>query len=192
MTDQIEAGEHIAIDRRKRRRTTTAAIGAALLALGGAAGAVMVAETRPSVTMAPAAPVPIRSLTSGSIITVRGQVAETYGNMFVLADGSGRALIDTGREGDGRQLVSAGQPVMVQGRFERGIVHAAFLVGADRKVIALGPLADHPHGPHGPHGPDRGPDAPPPPGGDREDAPPPPPPAAAPAQAPAAVPATAG
>jgi hypothetical protein len=144
---------------------------AALLVLGGAAGAVVTAETRPSVAMAPATPVAIRSLSSSGIVTVRGRVAEVYGNKFILDDSSGRALVDTGREGEGG-LVKAGEPVTVQGRFDRGFVHAAFLVGPDNKVQALGPLVGSPHGPHG--GPEAGPGAPPPPplGADR--APPPP------------------
>ena len=169
----------------RRPRLVVAALGP--LALGGAAGAVVVAQTRPSVEMAPAAPVAIRSLASDGIVTIRGRVAEVYGNKFILADASGRALVDTGPEGDDRTLVSAGQPVTVQGRFDRGLVHAAFLVGADAKVTALGPLGGPPRGRPGPDG---GPDGPPPPppGGDRADMPPPPP-AAAPAPAPAGAPA---
>jgi hypothetical protein len=131
--------------------------------------------------MAPTVPVAIRSLSSSGIVTIRGRVAETYGNKFILADASGRALVDTGRDGDDRQLVTAGEPVTVQGQFERGFVHAAFLVGPDNKVTALGPLGGPPHGGHGPHRPDGGPDGPPPPppGADRgADGPPPPPPPA--------------
>ena len=184
--------EHIEPTRARRafglpRRGNLALVGAGLLALGGAAGAVVMAETRPSVSMAPATPVAIRSLSSTGIVTIRGRVAEIYGNKFIMADASGRALVDTGREGDDRQLVTAGEPVTVQGRFDRGFVHAAFLIGPDSKVVALGPLAGPPHGPHGRRGPDGGPDGPPPPpGADRAaDAPPPPPPATANGIAPA-------
>lgn len=146
----------------RRGKLTFAGIG--LVALGVATGAGFVANTRPSVSMAPVAPVAIRSLSSGGIVTIRGQVAEIYGNKFIVADASGRALVDTGREGDERQLVTAGEPVTIQGRFERGFVHAAFLVGPDNKVVALGPLAGpHRHGPGGPHGEERRPDGPPPP-----------------------------
>jgi len=160
------------------RRGTLGLAAAGLLAVGGAAGAVVVAETRPTVTMAPATPTLIRSLSPDGIVTVRGRVAEIYGNKFIMADASGRALIDTGREGDERQLVTTGEPVTVQGRFERGFVHAAFLVGPDNKVMALGPLAGPPHEGPGPHGgPDRNPGAPPP----AADGPPPTPPAATPA-----------
>ncbi len=160
--------------RRLRDRPRAALAAVALLALGGGAGAVAMHATRPSVTMAPAVPVAIRSLSSSGIVTIRGRVAEIYGNKFIIADASGRALVETGREGEDGRLVTAGEPVTVQGRFDRGFVHAAFLVGPDAKVVALGPLGGPPHGGHGRrHGPDDGPDAPPPPGADR-DAPPPP------------------
>lgn len=151
---------------RLNRAASLAIFGAGLLALGGVTGAVVMAETRPSVSMAPAKPVAIRSLSSTGIVTIGGRVAEVYGNKFVMHDSTGRALVDTGREGDKRQLVTVNQPVTVQGRFERGFVHAAFLIGPDGKVLALEPLAGPPHRPH--DGPDRGPGAspPPPPGMD--------------------------
>ncbi|MES3151547.1 hypothetical protein [Sphingomonas faeni] len=152
------------------RRNRLALAAAGLLVVGGAAGAVTVAATRPSVTMAPATPVAIRSLQSDGIVTIRGTVAEIYGTKFVMADPTGRALVDLGREGEDGALVTAGQPVTIQGRFEHGFVHASFLVGAGGKVTALGPIGGPPRGPHGPGrdgpdgGPDRGPGAPPPAG----------------------------
>jgi cytochrome c-type biogenesis protein CcmE len=153
------------------RRNRLALAAAGLLVVGGAAGAVTVAATRPSVTMAPATPVAIRSLQSDGIVTIRGTVAETYGNKFVMADRTGRALVDLGREGEGSDLVAVGQPVTIQGRFEDGFVHASFLVAPGGKVTALGPVGGPPRGPHGPGGPGRdGPDGPSGPG-----APPPPP-----------------
>jgi hypothetical protein len=102
--------------RRLGRRGTLAIAAAGLLAIGAGAGAFAISETRPSVSMAPVAPVAIKSLSSEGIVTVRGRVAEIYGNTFILADQTGRALVDTGREGDDRQLVSVGAPVTVQGR----------------------------------------------------------------------------
>jgi hypothetical protein len=136
------------------RRNRLALAAAGLLVVGGAAGAVTVAATRP----------------------IRGTVAETYGNKFVMADRTGRALVDLGREGEGSNLVAVGQPVTIQGRFEDGFVHASFLVAPGGKVTALGPVGGPPRGPHGPGGPGRdgpgrdGPDGPSGPG-----APPPPP-----------------
>lgn len=166
------------------RNPRSAALAAmALLAVGGGAGAVAMQATRPSVSMAPATPVAIRSLSSSGIVTIKGRVAEIYGNKFIMQDASGRALVDTGREGEDGRLVTAGEPVTVQGRFDRGLVHAAFLVGPDNKVTALGPLGG-PHDGPGRHGPRRGPEdgpgaPPPPPGADRDGNAPPPPPVAA-------------
>ena len=204
MTDQIEGPraphDTVANDRPRRKLPVrTAVIGAALLALGVGGGATIAQMTGPSVEMAPLKAVAIRSLTdNGSVISVRGRVAETYGPMFVLTDGSGRALVDLGRQGDGTGLVSAGQAVTVQGHYRRGMIHASFLVGADGKVVALRPMGPPHHGPGGPGGPDgpdgprhgpRGPGAGPDGGPGANDAPPPPPPPAmgttAPAQAPA-------
>lgn len=178
-------------------------IAAGLLAIGGAGGAITVAATRPSATMAPAVPVAIASLKSGdSIVTIKGRVDQIYGNKVVLADGSGRALVDLGREGEDGALVAAGQAVTVQGRFDHGFVRAGFLVGADGKVTALGPMHGPDRGPGGPgghdrkgprhgadgHGPDdRGPDG----GPDRDDDRAPPPPPVAANAAPVAAPATA-
>jgi hypothetical protein len=161
MTERTETSRRCGLGRFGR----PALLGAGLLAIGGLGGAAVIAETRPATTMAPAVPVAIRTLSSDGIVTVRGRVAEIYGNKFVVQDNSGRALIDTGPEGDDASLVAAGQIVTVQGRFEDGFVHAAFLVAPTGKVVALGPLAGPPRGRHGPPpgAPDRGPVAPPPP-----------------------------
>ncbi|WP_010185371.1 hypothetical protein [Sphingomonas sp. PAMC 26605] len=210
MTDRIEGPyadfEPVAERRPARKLPVRAAlIGAALLALGVGGGATIAQMTGPSVEMAPVNPVAIRSLSdNGSVISVRGKVAEVYGPMFVLADGSGRALVDLGRQGDGTGLVSAGQAVTVQGRYGHGLIHASFLVAADGKVVALRPMGPPPHGPGGPGGQggpggpgdfrpgphDRGPRGPGAPGAERgpDGGPdgadtPPPPPAAAPAPA---------
>lgn len=159
MTDRIEgpyAEFEPVTDRRAARKVPvrTALIGAALLALGVGGGATVAQMTGPSVEMAPLNPVAIRSLSdTGSVVSVRGKVAEIYGPMVVLADGSGRALVELGPQGDGTGLVSAGQAVTVQGRFGRGMLHASFLVAADGKVVALRPLGPPPHGPGGPGGP---------------------------------------
>ena len=110
-----------------------------------------------------------------------------------MADPTGRALVDLGREGEDGTLVTAGQPVTVQGRFEDGFVHAAFLIGAGGKVTALGPIGGPPHGPGGPGrdgpggpGGPGSPGGPPPPAGM---APPPPPMTAGAAPAPVGAPA---
>ena len=178
MTDYIEGPHETAVPKRTRKLSTrTALIGAALLAVGVGGGATVAQMTAPSVEMAPASPVAIKSLSDGgSIVTVRGKVAEVYGPAFILADGSGRALVEAGRRhgfmGGATSLVAIGQTVIVQGRFHDGTIHASFLVGADGKVTALRPMGPSrgpggPGGRDGPHGgrggpegrgPDRGPD----------------------------------
>jgi hypothetical protein len=161
----------------------------ALLGVGVAAGAAAIKVSGPSIEMAPIKPVAISGLTdSTNLITLRGKVTDVYGPMFVIQDGSGKALIDGGRQhgmlGMGSDSpVATGAMATIQGRFHDGIVHASFLIGADGKVTELG---SPPHGPRGMRhgGPDRGPE-----GGD---GPPPSPPSdgAAPL-APAPAPATA-
>ena len=168
---------------------------AALVAVGAAGGAGAVALTRPSIEMAPTVATPIAKLaSSGGIVTVKGRVAEVFGDRFVVQDGSGRAMIDAGR--DGTANLARGNAVLVQGRYDEGQLRARFLVGPSGEVNEVGPRpGPHgpggPGGPHGPGGPG-GPDAPPPPPpgagpagtppppppGNGRDAPPPPPPAA--------------
>ena len=193
MTDQNELPDYSKLsDSTPKRRFSTRAglIAVALLAVGVGGGATVAHMAAPSVEMAPASPVAIRSLSdSGSIVTVRGKVAEVYGSAFILADGSGRALVEAGPHhgvlGGDSALVAVGQTVSVQGHFRDGTIHASFLVGADGTVTALRPMGpprggrEGPGGPgfrHGPHG---GPDGPDGRGLDRgpddSDAPPPPP-----------------
>lgn len=206
MTDyrELPQPDYSALERPAAKRKLplrTTLIGAALLAAGVGGGAVIARQAGPSVEMAPVSPVAIKSLTDdGGVVSVRGKVAETFGPMVVLADGTGRALVDLGRQGDGTGLVSAGQGVTVQGHFHRGMIRASFLVSADGKVVALHPMGPE-HGPggpgegfrHGPHGGpgdrgpgDRGPGGPGergPDGGPDGAGAPPPPPATAPAPA---------
>jgi hypothetical protein len=167
-------------------RNRLAVAAAALLALGAAGGAGAVQLTRPSVEMAPTVPTAVARLaqTSG-IVTVKGRVAETYGDRFVLQDGSGRTLVDAGRGGAD---VQSGAALTVQGRYRDGQMHASYLVDGQGNVQAVGAPPPPPGGPHGPPPPPPpgGPGAPPPPP-PGAGAPPPPPPGAVP-PAPGAVP----
>ena len=45
-------------------------------------------------------PAPITSMRDWSEVAVKGQVAEIFGNKFIVQDDSGRALVDTGRSGE--------------------------------------------------------------------------------------------
>lgn len=148
-------------------------VGAALLLTGGAIGAGAMSFARPSEPMAPGAPVQIAALASAArpwvgepVVTVQGRVAETYGGSIVIADNSGRALVDLGRRGVQEAALATNQLVTVQGRYDDGVIRARYLVGPDGRVAELGP--GRPGG-HGRHGMERfGPDAP--------EAPPAPPP----------------
>ncbi len=143
----------------------------ALLILGAAGGAGAMALTRPTVEMAPTVPTAIAHLGSvRGIVSVRGRVAEVYGDRFIVQDTSGRTLVDGGpHAGD---FVHTAETVLVQGRFDNGQLHARYLVDGSGTVQEVGspPPPEH-RGPPPPFG---GPGAPPPPGG--PGAPPPPPP----------------
>lgn len=155
--------------------------GAVLLAVGAVGGAGAVGLTRPGIEMAPIRPVAIASLARGGdgLVTVRGKVAEVYGDRLTIADGSGKTMVDAGRDGD--NAVAAGQDLLVQGRYDDGQLRASFLVDGNGRVRAVGPFFAHgPHrgGPgerHGPGGAGPGHDGPPPPGCDAPPPPPPPP-----------------
>ena len=126
-------------------------------------------------------PAPIDKMAERTPVAIKGDVAEVFGNKFVIQDGSGRALVDTGPRGEDRVIVAKGEIVTVQGRFDRGVVHADVLAHADGRNDAFGPLDRGPMRPKGPKGPKDGPgaraDRGPPPPADRDgpdgDAPPP-------------------
>lgn len=138
---------------------------ATLLVLGAAGGAGAMSLTRPTVEMAPAVPIPVSQLADArGLVTVRGLVAEVYGDRFMVQDASGRALVDAGRAGDA--AVRAGSPILVQGRFDNGQLHASYLVDATGTVREVGAP---------PPPPPPAPPPPPPPGGPGAVLPPPPP-----------------
>lgn len=142
---------------RLNSRTGLTLAGALLFGLGGLTGAATTLAVRPPVAMAPAAPVPIASLAAAAtpwlgepVVTVRGRIAEVYGGRFIVADRSGRALVEAGPAGAG--ALAANQVVTVQGRYEDGVIRARFLVGPDGRVAALDPHFGPGRGRHGPHG----------------------------------------
>ena len=104
----------------------------------------------PTAAYASLPPVAIAAMADESTVEIKGQVAEIFGNKFVLQDAGGRALVETGRQGEEAALVTKDEAVTVQGHFEHGFIHAAFIVHGDGKIVALQP----PHGPpsHGPLG----------------------------------------
>jgi hypothetical protein len=178
------------------RRLSRRAIGAGALigvllagAALGAGGTKLAQNWQPQSVML-LQPAPINQLRDESVVAVKGQVADIYGNKFVVEDGSGRALVDTGPRGESRLVAVKGEAITVQGRFDRGMIRAEIITHADGRSEAFGPPRgpkgpkEGPKGPKGPKGgPMEGPDVradrgpPPPPGApdrDDDDAPPPP------------------
>lgn len=155
---------------------------AALLVAGVAGGAGAVSLTRPAAVMAPIATTSIAQLpSSNGIVTIKGRVAEVFGDRFVVQDQTGRAMIDAGRLSASQPAI--GQTVSVQGRYDNGQLRPSYLVGPDGSVSEIGPKGHRGRGPGRPHGGrDDGPPPPPRAGCDaaaaQPGAPPPPPPAA--------------
>ncbi|WP_230483102.1 hypothetical protein, partial [Sphingomonas sp. Leaf21] len=144
---------------RPQGKAPLAAAAAVLIALGAGGGAAAVSMTRPTVAMAPTIPTPIAKLSSTSgIVTAKGRVAEVFGDRFVVQDQSGRAMVTGSRDA----MPSVGSNVMVQGRFDDGVMHAQYLVDPNGSVVPMGPPPPPPGGPRGPGGP----------GGPRGDGPP--------------------
>lgn len=130
-----------------RGRKHAAAFGLAALGLvvGLAGGAGAMKLVRPSVEMAPMTPVAISAMADDSLVTIKGKVAEIFGNKFIVQDDSGRALIETGPQGEGRKLVASNEMVTVQGRFDDGFLHGSYIVHEDERTQALGPAGKPPH-----------------------------------------------
>ena len=130
-------------------------------------------------------PAPIGDMREATPVAVKGTVADVFGNKFIVQDASGRALVETGPRGEDRTVVTTGETVTVQGRFDRGVIHAQILAHADGRNEAFGPPGpkggpkDGPGGPKGGARADRDGPPPPPPRerADRNAPPPPPPPA---------------
>ena len=161
--------------RKHRGRAVAVAAGALLLVgIGGIAGAQTpppppAAGVAPPPAVAPAqpqavmliTPMAIAKLQPSDVVAIKGSVAEIYGNRFLLEDDSGRMLVDLGPRGDDRAVVTKGEQVSVQGRFDRGFVAAQVLSRADGRSEAFGPPPPPPPGREADRGPDRRPPPPP-------------------------------
>jgi hypothetical protein len=130
-------------------RGRTAALSAGLLIIGAivGAGALRVAGGIPRQASFVLQPSPIASMSEWTPASIKGQVAEVFGNKFIIADASGRALVETGREGEGGRLVRPNETVTVQGQFERGFLHASVIQHEDGHADLVGPSKGPP--PHG-------------------------------------------
>ena len=131
------------------RLAVNTAAAVAILAFGVGAVATRHWHGGPTAAYASLPAVAIAAMPDGSTIEIKGQVAEIFGDKFVLQDASGRALVETGRPNEDASLVAKDEAVTVQGRFEHGFVHAAFIVHGDGRIVALQPPHGPPHGPLG-------------------------------------------
>lgn len=123
----------------------TWAVGAVALPLALCAVGLSLAQGTPF-QPTPVAPVAIQALAPSGATAIKGEVAEIFGNKFVVQDGTGRALVETGRAGEGGGLVAKGETVTVQGRFETGFLHARVLTHGDGRTLLLGPAGGPPTG----------------------------------------------
>jgi hypothetical protein len=129
----------------RRLPTRTLVIGAIALPLAFGAVGLSLAENG-GTTPTPVAPVAIQTLAPSGAIAIKGDVAEIYGNKFVVQDPTGRALVETGREGEDGKLVAKGESVTVQGAFENGFLRARVLTHGDGRSQVLGPAGGPPFG----------------------------------------------
>jgi uncharacterized protein YdeI (BOF family) len=118
--------------------------------IGGAVTAAALQARRPTLVML--TPAPITSMHDWSEVAVKGQVAEVFGNKFIVQDDSGRALVDAGRSGESGNLVAQSETVTVQGRFEHGSIHAQAISHPDGRNDFVGPPGPPPPPPGRPPG----------------------------------------
>ena len=144
---------------RTARRPGRAAVAAAVVgALAVGAGATALAQrAHPPITFVALTPGPVSAMRDWAPVAVKGKVAEIFGSKFIVEDDSGRALVETGPQGDNATLVSKSETVTVQGRFEHGFIHAIAIEHGDGHTDAVAP----PGPPHpGPLRPSVSPDRP--------------------------------
>lgn len=112
---------------------------ALVAACAAGAGAATLAQKNRAYAVVPLAPAPIEAMKARNPVAIKGQVSDVFGDKFVVQDDSGRALVETGPGGEGRDLVARSETVTVQGRFERGSVHAVAIQHADGRLDVVGP-----------------------------------------------------
>lgn len=127
-----------------RRHKRHLFVGAVAAPLALAAAGLSLAQT--NTLTVPLTPVAVSTLAPSDAVAAKGEVAEIFGNKFVLQDGTGRALVETGPAGDSGSLVKQGENLTVQGRFENGFLHAQQITRADGTVVAVGPAGGPPPG----------------------------------------------
>ncbi len=175
MTDTENTSEPKALPPPQRRvrlsRGTGAAGALAVVLIAGAAlgaGGTRLAQNWQPRSVMLLQPAPIDKMAERSPVAIKGDVAEIFGNKFVVQDGSGRALVDTGPRGEDRMVVPRARPLPCRA----GSTAAWCMPMCSPMPMDATRLSGRPtraHGPKGPKGPKDGPGA-------RADRGPPPPP----------------
>lgn len=144
-TNAVEASKPHHHPKRERKHAVAFGLAAVGLVAGLAGGAGAMKLVTPSIEMAPMTPLAISAMADDSLVTIKGKVAEIFGNKFILQDDSGRALVETGPDGEGGKLVASNEKVTVQGRFDDGFLHGSYIVHEDGRTEALGRAGKPPH-----------------------------------------------
>src|SRR5664280_2236443 len=99
--------------RGRPRGLMTAGIIVAVLAVGavGGAGANRYIQAHRPHAVLLLQPAPIAELKDRTPVAVKGQVAEVFGNKFIVQDDSGRTLVDTGPSGESAKPVTKGEAI---------------------------------------------------------------------------------
>ncbi|WP_146767986.1 hypothetical protein [Mesorhizobium atlanticum] len=130
----------------KRTPYLTSLFGAGLVALGLVAGAGAALLAAPPSDIVLIQPATISSLAPYSEVSVKGKVAEVFGNKFIIEDNTGRALVETGPRGDDGKLVVVGETLTVQGHFDDGFIRGDLLMHANGEADSLKPPRPGPRG----------------------------------------------
>jgi hypothetical protein len=135
----------------RRRNAVALALGVLVLGAAGGAGATHFLQKGRAQSVLLLEPAPISAMKSGQAVAVKGDVAEIYGNKFIVEDGSGRTLVDAGPRGEDGNLVTKGETLTVQGDYDGGFIRAVAMKRADGTLITFGtPPHPRPGKPGGP------------------------------------------
>jgi uncharacterized protein YdeI (BOF family) len=102
-------------------------------------------------TMAPASAQTRIGDLQGAGVTIEGQVADIFGNKFVLEDGSGRVLVESGPPWHHQLSIRRGESVSVTGRLDGDTFDAYTIRAADGRVQVIRPAFGPPPWAGGPN-----------------------------------------
>ena len=89
-------------------------------------------------TTIPQTPIPIRNLKHTSETTTAGVVRSIVGNQFILDDGTGQLIVDSGFCWDDGNQLTVGEKVTVIGEYEDYDFDSFRIIRASGEVIDIG------------------------------------------------------